>query len=377
MSISDKQSEKILNLIYGAAAEEGLWASVLTEIADLTRSAGGVLYGQSASARRVYFDYSGRLDPDCSRVYQERHMTNLWMQYMETQPVGQIVFSDDVAPLAALRATAFFDEVLRPQNLAHNSMVALAAKDDFRAAFNICRTPRQGPFGMEEARLFQWLMPHLRRSITLAFKLDGYKALRQAAFHVLDQLTDTVLLLDRRAQLLFANAAARALEASGALLLRKSVTSHAQPHSQKLSQLIRSAANGSVGGCMSMPGHIAGQQLTIFVSSVQGEDVGRFSDLNLKDAAVLVFIIDPANRSSIPLARLVDAFGLTPAEARVAVASSAGKTTLETAHLLGLSPNTVKTHMRRVFAKTGTGRQAELARLVASMATMRFMDEAR
>jgi DNA-binding CsgD family transcriptional regulator len=126
-----------------------------------------------------------------------------------------------------------------------------------------------------------------------------------------------------------------------------------------------------------MPGHIAGQQLTIFVSSVHGEDVGRFSDLNLKDAAVLVFIVDPANRSSIPLARLVDAFGLTPAEARVAVASSAGKTTLETAHLLGLSPNTVKTHMRRVFAKTGTGRQAELARLVASMATMRFMDEAR
>jgi hypothetical protein len=67
---------------------------------------------------------------------------------------------------------------------------------------------------------------------------------------------------------------------------------------------------------MSMPGHIAGKQLTIFVSSVQGEDVGRFSDLNLKEAAVLVFIIDPANRSSIPLARLVDAFGLTPAEAR-------------------------------------------------------------
>jgi hypothetical protein len=34
---------------------------------------------------------------------------------------------------------------------------------------------------------------------------------------------------------------------------------------------------------------------------------------------------------------------------------------------LGLSPNTVKTHLRKVFAKTGVGRQTELARLVASL----------
>lgn len=377
MSISDRRSEKILDLIYDAAAEEGLWATVLTEIADLTQSAGGVLYGQSASARRVYFDYSGRLDPECSRVYQERHMGNFWMRHMEKQPVGQLVFSDDLAPLATLRTTAFYDEVLRPQHLAHNSMVALAAKDDFRAAFNICRTPRQGPFGQEEARIFEWLIPHLRRSITLGFKLDGYRALRRAAFHVLDQLTDAVVLLDRRFQLLFANVAAKAIEADGVLHLGKSVSTLVNPHSRKLGELIRSAANGSVGGCLIIPGSLPGQQLITLVSSVQGRDVGCFSDLKMKDAAVLVFIIDPANRTSIPLARLVDAFGLSPAEARVAVASSAGKTTLETAHMLGLSPNTVKTHLRRIFAKTATGRQAELARLVTSLATVRFADEDR
>jgi DNA-binding CsgD family transcriptional regulator len=70
----------------------------------------------------------------------------------------------------------------------------------------------------------------------------------------------------------------------------------------------------------------------------------------------------------------MDAYELTHAEARVALASSLGKTVLETAKLLGLSPNTIKTHLRRVFAKTATARQAELARVVAWMGVIRFSD---
>jgi DNA-binding CsgD family transcriptional regulator len=374
VTISDKQSEKILNLIYDAAAEEELWRGVLTEIADLTRSQGGILFGQSLTASRIYFDFNGRLDEECNRAYQQRHMQNVWSQHMEHQPVGRVVFSDDVIELSALRTTAFFDEVLRPQDVAHNAMIALAAKEDFRAAFNICRTARQGPFGADEQKLFEWLVPHLRRSITLGFKLDSFRAMQRAAFDVLEQLSDGVMLLDRRAHLLFANAAARALETSGALLLRQSVATYSPSHSKRLAELIRSVLDGSPGGTMSMPGRIAGQHLTILVSSVRGKDVGRFSDLNMKDAAVLVFIIDPANRNSIPLARIMDAYELTHAEARVALASSLGKTVLETAKLLGLSPNTIKTHLRRVFAKTATARQAELARVVAWMGVIGFSD---
>jgi DNA-binding CsgD family transcriptional regulator len=125
---------------------------------------------------------------------------------------------------------------------------------------------------------------------------------------------------------------------------------------------------------MSIPGQTEGQLLTVLVSSVRGKDVGRLADSNMKDAAVLVFIIDPANRTSIPLSRIMDAYGLTQAEARVALASSSGKTIVEAAKLLELSPNTIKTHLRRVFAKTGTGRQAELAKLMASVGGVHILE---
>ncbi|MBW8815446.1 MAG: alpha/beta fold hydrolase [Caulobacterales bacterium] len=59
------------------------------------------------------------------------------------------------------------------------------------------------------------------------------------------------------------------------------------------------------------------------------------------------------------------AFGLTPAEARAAVAVARGATAPEAAGSLGLSPETVKTHVKSVLQKTGARGVKDLARLLA------------
>ena len=92
MNPSGDQIEKVLDLIYDAAAENDLWRDALTAIADLTNSQGGILFGQSLTAQRVYFDFNGRLDEECNRAYQERHMHNPWSRHMEHQPVGRLVY---------------------------------------------------------------------------------------------------------------------------------------------------------------------------------------------------------------------------------------------------------------------------------------------
>jgi DNA-binding CsgD family transcriptional regulator len=61
-------------------------------------------------------------------------------------------------------------------------------------------------------------------------------------------------------------------------------------------------------------------------------------------------------------------YDLTPAELRVFELIATGTTQPEIAHRLGIAPSTVKTHLLRVFAKTGCGRQADLIKLAASMA---------
>lgn len=362
--------EKLLDLIYDAAADSDLWSQVLTEIADLTGSVGGILFGQSMTASKVYFDFNGRLNQECNRAYQDRHMKNPWSENMENRPVGKLILSDDIVDFSTLRSTLFYEEVLRPQDVAHNGMVALAAREDFRAAFNICRTTRQGPFGQDEYGILEQLIPHLRRSVLLGFRLDTYQALQHSAFNALEQLSDGVVLLDRNAQIVFANAAARASDAEGSLRLQRSLSTYSFSHTQRLTAFIRMAIEGAPGGSMSMPARTDGHLLTVLVSSVRGKDVGRLADLSMKDTAAMIFVIDPARTTAIPLARIMDAYGLTRAEAKVALAAAAGNTIAETARLLALSPNTIKTHLRKVFAKTSTRRQTELAKLMASVGSV-------
>jgi DNA-binding CsgD family transcriptional regulator len=59
------------------------------------------------------------------------------------------------------------------------------------------------------------------------------------------------------------------------------------------------------------------------------------------------------------------AFKLTPAELRVLLSIVEVGGVPETAIALGLAPTTVKTHLHRVFAKTGARRQADLVKLAA------------
>jgi DNA-binding CsgD family transcriptional regulator len=50
----------------------------------------------------------------------------------------------------------------------------------------------------------------------------------------------------------------------------------------------------------------------------------------------------------------------------VALHAASGRSVAEIGAQLNTSPNTVKTHLRRVFAKTGVHGQAELAGIIAS-----------
>lgn len=61
---------------------------------------------------------------------------------------------------------------------------------------------------------------------------------------------------------------------------------------------------------------------------------------------------------------LVDLFGLLPSEARLAKALASGKSLAEAADQMGLTIETVRNYSKKIFAKTGTGGQANLVRSI-------------
>lgn len=75
-------------------------------------------------------------------------------------------------------------------------------------------------------------------------------------------------------------------------------------------------------------------------------------------------LMQAAEETGYDAAAISRMFGLTPTEARVAQALAQGRSRAEIANDFGISATTVAFHMRNIFQKTGTGRQAELVALL-------------
>ena len=84
--------------------------------------------------------------------------------------------------------------------------------------------------------------------------------------------------------------------------------------------------------------------------------------------AALVLVVDPARRPRLDPALVAAGLGLTPMESRVAVLLTEGKSLREVAAATGRKESTIRWHLRQIFAKHGIARQAELVRLVLSLA---------
>ncbi|QPF84566.1 hypothetical protein IC762_34030 [Bradyrhizobium genosp. L] len=369
MNFAENLPERLLDLIYDAAADETLWSDVLVHVAQLTASVNGVLFGQVVGESKVYFNHHTLSREECLRAYRERYVRNPYSLYMDQQLKGAMVRSDEVTTLSELKKTGFYHEVLRPQQVAHAAMVSLAKQSGFTVVFHLCRGERQGPFEEQQMALLRRLLPHMRRAIDLGFRLEQYKSLQRENAPALDRLAAGIIVLDRSARIILANKAARLLgSADGPLRLRNGmVSAFAVSAARRLDDLIQAVLRGQPTATMSMPHPDDGRLITLFVSSVRSRDIDRLRALNPQQAAVMIFVLDPAGPAELPAASLMDIWQLTQAEARAALGAARGLGIAQIARQLGISPNTVKTHLRHVFAKTGVRSQVELAGLVAPL----------
>lgn len=371
--MTGQPSDRLLDLIYDAAADASLWPAVMQGIAGATSSMGGILIGQRLDLSGVEFDYNGGLDPDCNSAYRAAHMQNVWSVEMIRRPPGRLVVSDEIVRLQDLRRTAFYDDVLRPQKVAHNAMCALAVTRGLVVAFNICRTSRQGPPDRQERVLLEHLLVHVRRALALGKRIEGYMALHAAQYQALDALSTGLVLLNASGRVVLANAAAsRLIDPSGPLRLRQgSLASYHPALTRRLHDLVGSVIRGRPLATAVFPFPDHSRSVIVTGSSIRSRDLVRLSDGGLGDPTVMLFLTDPLATAHNEAELLRELYGLTDGEARIAAAVAGGAGISAVAQALGISRNTVKTHLSRVFAKTGTTRQTELARLVTAMAAVR------
>lgn len=93
---------------------------------------------------------------------------------------------------------------------------------------------------------------------------------------------------------------------------------------------------------------------------------GARREAGLAHQAVAALFVRPASiELPTPIGAVASLYGLSNSEVRVLYSLMETSGAAEVAAVLGISEATVRTHLRHLFDKTGTNRQADLVRLVA------------
>lgn len=123
----------------------------------------------------------------------------------------------------------------------------------------------------------------------------------------------------------------------------------------------------AAGGSMRVTRPEAGAPLFLAVQPVREPGTDHLA----REVAALVLVVDPLRRPRIDPALPAEAFGLTPAESRVAVALAADQSVAGTARALGVTEGTVRVHLKRSYQKLGITGQTELVRRILSLEAVR------
>jgi DNA-binding CsgD family transcriptional regulator len=227
-----------------------------------------------------------------------------------------------------------------------------------------------GAFESAEIELAARLKPHMVRAYAIGRRLAGPLGVVHSLSNALQASPHPLFLVDRECALLFANGAAERLLGGGGGLtvLNGRLTPRQTDAARRFEQLVGAAANrgaGRSGGAMSVPRSDGGPALALRTAPLPLDTGAVFRG----SAPVLVSVTDLEAPVAPPDGELRDLFGLTAAEVRLAAAMFEGLTLAEAAEKFGLSVNTVRFQLARIFDKTGVSRQAELVKLMMRLAS--------
>ena len=90
------------------------------------------------------------------------------------------------------------------------------------------------------------------------------------------------------------------------------------------------------------------------------------TELTPEAPAAILYVGDPDRIMVFDNARIAKLYGLSRAESRVAALLASGYRLEQAADMLGVAYETVRKHLKQIFSKTGTYRQAELVRILVN-----------
>ncbi len=209
-----------------------------------------------------------------------------------------------------------------------------------------------------------------RQFVRVRQALVRAKAGDTTATVLLDNTRIGVIHLDRRGRILEVNDRARSILRLGdGLSDRDGVLGARNPDDQlRLEGLVATAL--PVVGAIAVSGSMLLRRPSgspPFVVHVKPVAVPQ-PDYGARHVAALVLIVEPGSQHRIDSGMVARTLGLTPMESRVAVWLAEGKSVRDMAEATGRTQGSIYWHLKKIYQKQPISRQADLVRLVLSIA---------
>ena len=352
--------------IYEAAVEFERWPRALLQMSDLLGGTMAALVkgdrATGAVSTLAVRSYAGAREEYATHY----HAHNIAWQRMAHVPPRAGVVDRELFPRGAVRRNACYGEFLKRLDV-HSLLTAIMVKDrSFSAVATFGRSERAGEWESSHREIMHLLAPHLRLAADIGQRLAGIGRSCESA--ALNAMPDGVIILDDEGRLLLANRVAEALLTAGdGMSLRHAKLCASFPADTAALQAAIAAATtgaafGRSGQTLALQRPSLRRPLAVVVAPLPAEAAWFLAHA----PAVILFAGDPEHSRCVALPdRLRAVFGLTRTEALVAAEIFRGEGLPAAADALGIGVTTARTHLQRIFGKTGTRKQAELVRIIA------------
>lgn len=347
--------------------ESGALQAAIAGFERLIDSDGCHLWGMDVQGRELFtlVTYPEDMDTDPYPYYQHYIHIDPRLEITRRRP-GQAQRSSDYFNAAFIARNEFYQDYLLPRGRYHISGGMLFKAEGCSSVVAFNRFKGRPDFNDVEMAAIHRYFPHLRRSVHMGMQTTVEAMLHSTQADLLQQQDVGMLGLDRHGRVLFINPIAQTRLALlpdlgwlGGSVRSDSTLGHAcrQAHACRQPQAMR----------WRVP---QGELVVTAWAAPRRRDstwlpsVSAASD-HLLHTCVLVQLLCPGQRITPSL--LIQLYGLTAAEARLAKELVQGTSVEDYAHKFSVSVATVRTQLRQVLAKTGYARQQDLVGHLAAI----------
>lgn len=353
--------EDLIGLIYEAGAMPDRWPGALDRIARHVGSRGGLLFSPSAQVSRFV------ASPTLDQLMAEFHEGG-WLEHnrarigerMIAEPAPTFFTDLDCHTIEEMDRLPIYTDFLRPRGADSGAGTIVRGSDGGHIALTL-----EGFASHAAARasvpFLNILRPHIARAVTLSARIEADRL--NTAVQTLDSVGMPAAILSEQGRLLAANPSfERMVELFGTDGTRRFHLRRPGANDLLAAAL---ASRSAGGGGRTIPIGPLGAATPTALHLIPL--AGDARDLFAAGATLAIIGQDraPAGDGGIFLETLFD---LTVAEARLARALLGGTSVPVIARRFGVSPETVRTQLKALFAKTGVKRQIDLVRLFDRLA---------